>query len=138
MFMSVKLLKKQDVEELPFELYTASRKLNYTTEYTYSKFYKIGNLVSFVIMWKGTINESGEMSFIKVPKLENNLPIVNASLSVAEFTGCLDWNLPTAFGQLTSNGNIGLYAGEGDSIGRWKKNEGTSQYLKLSGTYICK
>lgn len=138
MFMSVKLLKVPVPEELPFELYTASRKLNYTTEYTYSKFYKIGNLVSFVIMWKGKINESGEMSYINVPKIKNNMPAVNTAVSVAEFTGCIDWGVTNVFGQLTSDGVIGLYTTEGAAIGRWKKNNGTDQYLKISCTYICK
>ena len=138
MFMSVKLLKHQDVEELPFELYTASRKLNYTTEYAYSKFYKIGNLVSFVIMWKGKINESGERAYINVPKIKNNMLAVNTAVSVAEFTGCIDWGVSDVFGQLTSEGIIGIYTTEGAAIGNWKKNNGTDQYLKISGTYICK
>ena len=136
--MSVKLLKHQDVEELPFALYTASRKLNYTTEYAYSKFYKIGNLVSFVIMWKGKINESGERAYINVPKIKNNMPAVNTAVSVAEFTGCIDWGVSDVFGQLTSEGIIGIYTTEGAAIGNWKKNNGTDQYLKISGTYICK
>lgn len=136
--MSVKLLKAPVPEELPFELYTDKRKLNYTTDYTYSKFYKVGNLVSFVIMWKGRINESGEMSYINVPKIKSNLPFVNTSLSVAEFTGCIDWGLSDVFGQLTSDGTVGIYTNEGAAIGNWKKNNGTDQYLKISGTYICK
>lgn len=136
--MSVKLLKTPVPEELPFELYTDKRKLNYATDYTYSKFYKIGNLVSFVIMWKGKINESGEMSYINIPKIKSNLPMVNTSLSVCEFTGCIDWNVSDVFGQLSSDGIIGIYTNEGAAIGNWKKNNGTDQYLKLSGTYICK
>ena len=138
MFMSIKLLKVPVPEELPFELYTSKRKLNYTTTYTYSKFYKIGNLVSFVIMWKGVINEAGEMSYINVPKIKSNPPAVNTAVSVAEFTGCIDWGVSDAFGQLTSDGGLGIYVNEGAAIGNWKKNNGTDQYLKISGTYICK
>ena len=138
MFMSVKLLKVPVPEELPFELYTSKRKLNYTTAYTYSKFYKIGNLISFVIMWKGVINEAGEMSYINVPKIKSNPPAVNTSINVSEFTGWIDWGVANVFGQITSDGGLGIYTNEGAAIGNWKKNNGTEQYLKLSGTYICK
>lgn len=138
MFMSVKLLKHNSVLNMPFELHTGNRKLNYTTEYEYGNFYKVGNMVTFVLMWKGKITESGEMSFVRIPLLEQNLPLLNTSISVSEFTECLEWKPSTAYGQIINNGLIGIYVGEGGSIGNWKTNSGTDQYLKISGTYISK
>ena len=137
MFMSVKLLKNHEIEDMPFELYTdKGRKLNYTTEYAYGNLYKIGNLVTFMIMWKGKISESNEYAFIRAEKLTKLLPIINPSVCVGEFTECLEGDPSTAYCQMAFDGLLSIKTGRGANTARWKPSNGNAQYLKLTGAYI--
>lgn len=121
---------------MPFELHTGNRKLNYTSEYAYGKFCKYGKMITFEIMWKGRINESGENAFIKAPLLCENTGVIDASVTVGDRSYALDGNPATVHGILRAAGGlIGLYENNG-FICKWNSATST-QYLKISGTYLC-
>lgn len=134
--MSIKLIKQNDILNIPFELHTGNRKLNYTSEYDYGRLFKVGNLVNFAISWKGLIQESGEYAYIKIPYLLENPPLIDTPCTIGEYSRCISDNPISLFGVIrASNGLIALYDSAGN-ITKWN-SEIKSQFLKLSGTYIC-
>lgn len=139
--------KIAETEDLPykqtstFSLVTNSgREVNHTTEYEYFHYFKVGELIFWVLMWKGNITEFGEQAYISSPLFtthpSENPMYYPATISECNCIGLSDSTIQEDVTCRLTDNHIGFGIGPGNvNIGYWCNKTGA--YLRLSGWYRC-
>lgn len=124
------------VQNLTFELWGVSKKLNYTSEYEAGKYVKIGNIIFFSFYWKGSVKEAGEYARVKMNVLDLYPPLIEMSVVVSQWTFILSGSPVDITGTVTPAPNPRLVVAHtnGGPAAIW--GTGTGQYFKASGCYI--
>lgn len=124
------------VQNLTFELWGVSKKINYTSEYEAGKYVKIGNIIFFSFYWKGSVKEAGEYARVKMNVLDLYPPLIEMSVVVSQWTFILSGSPVDITGTVAPAPNPRLVVTHtnGGPAAIW--GTGTGQYFKASGCYI--
>lgn len=125
---------------LNFELYagTRNRKLNYQTTYEYASHTIVGNMLFYVINWRGQITEDGELASIRSDVFTSYTPKYSSSLSICDAVNIFADKTAHLSGLIDTGGSIYFEYNYGTEIAKWNSRSNDEQYLKISGFYMFK